>query len=52
MRAAALAVLLVIVVVLSGCDLLDPHPCPAHMQYDPQSGVCRDIDDSPPRLLP
>ena len=48
MRAAALAVLLLIVVVLSGCDLL--HSCPAHTQYDPRRDGCYDIDEGNDRL--
>ena len=42
------AVLLMIVVLLSGCDLL--HPCPAHTQYDPQRDGCYDIDEDMDQL--
>ena len=41
-------ILLFFVVVLSGCDLLDP--CPDHMQYDPQRGGCYDIDEGNDQL--
>jgi hypothetical protein len=45
---AALAVLLMTVVLLSGCDLLVP--CPAYTQYDPQRDRCYDIDEGKDRL--